>query len=182
MRPQTPFPSKTERQITHILKNPKDVGELKRAQCILFRARNNMDSDTISNLVGMSAGSVRNVHSKYIKQGIKSIPSKPKGGRYRYNFEKNEEKELLQKFEKKAQKGGILEVSFIHRAYEKKLGRSVPKSTVYYMLARHGWRKLAPRPHHPKGDQKVIADFKKISENKLEKLEKGRWQKVSPSE
>jgi hypothetical protein len=45
-----------------------------------------------------------------------------------------------------------LEVSRVKQAYEQAVGRVVPKSTVYRMLARHGWRKLAPRPRHPQAD------------------------------
>jgi hypothetical protein len=37
-----------------------------------------------------------------------------------------------------------LEVSRVKAAYEQALGRKVPKSTVYRMLARHGWRKVVP--------------------------------------
>jgi hypothetical protein len=37
----------------------------------------------------------------------------------------------------------------------------VPKSTVYRMLARHGWRKLAPRPRHRKADAVRQQAFKK---------------------
>ena len=29
------------------------------------------------------------------------------------------------------------------------------------MMARHGWRKVVPRPHHPKSDTATQADFKK---------------------
>jgi len=32
------------------------------------------------------------------------------------------------------------------------IGHAVPKSTVYRLLARHGWRKLAPRPRPPQTD------------------------------
>jgi hypothetical protein len=34
-------------------------------------------------------------------------------------------------------------------------------STVYRMLDRHGWRKLVPRPRHPKADVAAQAAFKK---------------------
>jgi hypothetical protein len=45
--------------------------------------------------------------------------------------------------------------------HEQALGRKVPKSTVYRMLARHGWRKVVPRPRHPKFDAVVQTAFKK---------------------
>ena len=58
-----------------------------------------------------------------------------------------------------------MEVSRIKAAYEQALGRKVPKSTVYRMLARHGWRKVVPRPRHPKSDAATQAAFKKTDEN-----------------
>jgi len=33
------------------------------------------------------------------------------------------------------------------------------------MLHRHGWKKLVPRPKHPKSDKKAQEDFKKTLKN-----------------
>jgi len=57
----------------------------------------------------------------------------------------------------------MLEVSQVKLAYEKAVGHAVPKSTVYRMLARQGWRKIAPRPHHPQVDTTRQPAFKKNS-------------------
>ncbi len=56
-------------------------------------------------------------------------------------------------------------VSDIKAAYEAKIGRKVPKSTVYRMLERHGWRKIALRPHHPKTDPLAQESFKKLPDD-----------------
>jgi hypothetical protein len=53
-------------------------------------------------------------------------------------------------------------VSEIKEAYEKVVGHRVPKSTIYGIVARHGWRKIAPRSHHPKGDLLLQGEIKKI--------------------
>ena len=52
---------------------------------------------------------------------------------------------------------------------EEKLGKSVALSTIYRMLARNGWRKLAPDTAHPRGDATVREDWKKNS--------RGSWTK-----
>jgi hypothetical protein len=44
---------------------------------------------------------------------------------------------------------------------ERKLGRKAHPSTAYRLLHRHGWRKAAPRPGHPKRDPKAAEAFKK---------------------
>ena len=55
----------------------------------------------------------------------------------------------------------MLEVSHIKRAYEDLIGHPVPKSTVYRMLARQGWRKIAPRRRHPEVSWERQRAFKK---------------------
>ena len=57
-----------------------------------------------------------------------------------------------------------LRVSKIKRSYEKAIGRTVPKPTVYRMLDRHGWRKISPRPRHPKADKENKRLLKKLPE------------------
>jgi transposase len=66
-----------------------------------------------------------------------------------------------QGFLKRAEQGRLLEVSRVKQAYEQVVGHGVPKSTVYRMLGRHGWRKLAPRPRHPQADEARQQAFKK---------------------
>jgi transposase len=48
-------------------------------------------------------------------------------------------------------------------AYEKAIGHATSDSTVYNLLHRHGWRKLMPRPHHPKRDLAAQNAFKKTA-------------------
>jgi hypothetical protein len=40
----------------------------------------------------------------------------------------------------------------VKAAYEKAIGHATSDSTVYNLLHRRGWRKLMPRPYHPKRD------------------------------
>jgi hypothetical protein len=48
-------------------------------------------------------------------------------------------------------------------AYEKAIGHATSDSTVYNLLHRHGWRKLMPRPFHPKRDVAAQNAFKKTA-------------------
>jgi transposase len=74
-----------------------------------------------------------------------------------------QERALLAPFFEQAKAGGILVAAPLKAAYEQALGRKVPNSTVYRLLARHGWRKIAPRPRHPKADPERQAGWKKNS-------------------
>ena len=40
----------------------------------------------------------------------------------------------------------MLNIHDLKAAYEKAIGHETSKSTIYSLLARHGWRKLMPRP------------------------------------
>jgi hypothetical protein len=57
-------------------------------------------------------------------------------------------------------------VSLIHDlkvAYEKAIGHETSKSTVYNLLARHGWRQLMRRPFIPNAKTRLKTSLKKIS-------------------
>jgi hypothetical protein len=43
------------------------------------------------------------------------------------------------------------------------IGHETSNSTVYNVLGRHGWRKLMPRPFHPKRDVEAQNAFKKAA-------------------
>jgi hypothetical protein len=72
-----------------------------------------------------------------------------------------EEREFLHDWEARATEGGVLSVPPIHAALVEKLGRSIPISTTYRLLARHGWRKVQPDTKHPKSNPKIQEEYKK---------------------
>ena len=49
------------------------------------------------------------------------------------------------------------------QAYQERTDKAVARSTVYRLLERHGWRKIVPRPRHPKADVAAQAAFKKTA-------------------
>lgn len=72
-----------------------------------------------------------------------------RGGRRRESFTPEREAELLKPFLASASIGGILVVSQIKPPLEAALGRKMALSSVYTLLHRHTWRKLAPDKRHP---------------------------------
>lgn len=161
MRPRKIFPEGAAEQLNVLLKKAKTVAEFKRIQCVWLRASMDMPLDQISKATGLSPNSVRCFHSRYIKGGESALLGPGRGGWRYQNLPVEKEKSLLRDFLSEAKQGGIIEVKKIKASYEKAVGNKVPKSTVYRMLARHGWRKLAPRPYHPKGDPGRQEAFKK---------------------
>ncbi|MGH8651955.1 MAG: helix-turn-helix domain-containing protein, partial [Gammaproteobacteria bacterium] len=85
----------------------------------------------------------------------------PRGGRRRENLSRDEEAAFLEPFFEQAQGGGVLVVNTIKQALEQRVGRKVALSSVYNLLHRHGWRKLAPDKRHPKIDVVAQEQWKK---------------------
>jgi transposase len=109
---------------------------------------------------------------KEIRDQVAGQPSKKGtwGGRRRQHLSLEEEKAFLEPWVEKSEKGGVLVVPPIHEALEKRLGQSIAASTVYRMLARHGWRKVTPDTCHPKRDADAQEEFKKNSQKRWSKL------------
>jgi transposase len=72
-----------------------------------------------------------------------------------------EELEFLRPWAEQAPDGGVLVVSPIRAALAQRLGRKVSASAVYRLLARHGWRKVAPDTRHPKSEPQIQEAWKK---------------------
>jgi transposase len=72
-----------------------------------------------------------------------------------------EEQHFLAPFFARAQTGEIATAAEIQRAFEARIGHEVDDSTIYRLLGRHGWRKLMPRPTHPKASKEAQEQFKK---------------------
>ena len=88
------------------------------------------------------------------------------------NFSHEREAELLKPFLESASHGGILVVGQIKPQLEAVLGRTMALSSVYKLLHRHNWRKLAPDKRHPQSDPVAQNDWKKNSTKRSSKSAK----------
>ena len=112
---------------------------------------------------GMAIPTVHNLISNYNRIGPAAIETPGKGGRRRAYLSWEEETSFLEPFIQKAITGQIATAGEIKEALEDKLGHSVHKTTVYRLLKRHGWRKIAPRPFHIQSNKETQEQFKKNS-------------------
>ena len=78
-----------------------------------------------------------------------------RGGRRRELLSLEEEAQFVQGWIDQAKEEGALAVALIHAALEKKVGKPVPRSTIYRMLHRHGWPKITPNAKRPKADNEL---------------------------
>lgn len=151
-------------QARKLLHQARTAAELRAAQSVLFVADHGLSIEQTAARLGCSAPTVSR-----LRRWLKAKPSgrgglhERWGGRRRQNLSLDEETRFLEPFLDQARIGGVVTIGPIWRAYEAKLGRPVPDSTIYRLLWRHGWRKLAPDTHHPKGDSAARAVWKKNS-------------------
>ena len=147
------------RQLKTALHWKMPEAQRQRIQMILLR-ESGMTQPAIAEAMGVSLSTVNRAHMAYDGGGIKALKPKPIGGRQRENMTLSGEKALLACFAKAAGAGEMLNVHDLKAAYEQAIGHPTSNSTIYNLLNRHGWRKLMPRPFHPKRDiaaQKALA-------------------------
>jgi transposase len=162
MRAPQPLPEGAAERLAALLKDAQSKAEYQRIQCVWRRAALGLRAAQIATALGWQVGSVRQVHSDYLPQGEAVLQDKPSGGRHRQNLTVEQEKELLLPFLEQAEAPGAY-WSWLpcKRPMKPPVGRAVHHSVVYRALHRQGWRKIVPRPRHPKGDEAVREAFQK---------------------
>ena len=111
--------------------------------------------------MGVSVTTVRRVISRYNRLGLAAIETPGKGGRRHEYMSLEQERNFLQPFFARAARGEIATGEEIQRAFEAEVKHTVHLTSMYRLLNRHGWRKLVPRPRHPKANPEEQAAFKK---------------------
>ncbi len=169
MPPRAPLPDHAAETAAALMRQAKTKAEFQRAQAVWLRVALNLSDSEVATAVGLSTNTVRCLQSRFRLRGETALVGVGRGGRRRENLTVEQEDELLRPFMERAGSGSILEVGPIKTAYEKAVGHAVPKSTVYRLLARHGWRKLAPRRRHPEAKTDLQEEFKKNSRRSSKK-------------
>jgi transposase len=155
------FTNEQKEEILEAERKASKKFETKRIMILRLIAIDNMKTPEVAKVVGYNSDSVNNIVAKYFKEGIDSmLGENRKGGNKRYLSEE-ENSEFLKIFEEKAEKGQMLIVTEIKKEYEKKIGKEVPNSTIYRILARQKWRKVMPRSKHPKSKPEEQEAYKK---------------------
>ena len=133
----------------------------RRLKALELRAQGK-SSEEIAEICGYHPAYITTLVAKYRAGGLNAITGSHYGGNRR-NMSYAEEEELLAPFREQAEKGELVEVSAIEAAYQEAVGHSIGTSQIYYVLHRHGWRKVMPRSKHPKkATEEVIETSKKL--------------------
>ena len=161
MRPPQPLPDEAQEELTRLRQKVSSKADYRRVLCLWLRAALGLPAAEIALALGWRTSSVYNLQSRYQHEGARALLGAGRGGRRRAWLSPEQEQRLLDSFAAWAGEGGIAEAGVIVRAYEQQVGHTVASSTIYRLLARHGWRKLVPRPQHPDARREGQEAFKK---------------------
>lgn len=115
----------------------------------------------VSKATGFHISHITRLVATYRDNGLEAITGNHYSGNHR-NMSFDEEAAILAPFKEQAKKGQMVEISEIAKAYRKAVDHTVSKTQIYYVLHRHGWRKVMPRSKHPqKASEEVIETSKK---------------------
>jgi transposase len=117
----------------------------------------------VGDAVQASARTVRRWLARYDALGPGALQGERRGGRHWAYLSEADERALLGAVRRRAAEGRILTAGHLRAIVEAHVGRPVSTTYLYRLLARHDWRKLAPRPRHVRADVAAQAAFKKTS-------------------
>ena len=143
------FPEGTEEKLEKAIREECDGRTLRKMQVILLGAKG-IPASMISLMTEYKEGYIRELWMKYRKKGEAIFLSGNTRTRNNAYLSWEEEEAFLTPFLEKAKGAGILIVSDIHTSLQQRLEVSIPVSTIYTLLHRHGWRKIVPRSYHSK--------------------------------
>jgi len=150
-------------EIAKAMKSCSNPDEYRRIQCVhLGLLHPQMSAKQIGDIALFSESRVWAIHADYRKGGLAALADS-QGGRYREYMSLDEEVKFLEPFEQKSQAGALAVVGEVKKAYETKVGKEVHESTIYRLLAKHGFRKIVPYKRHKKADVQAQEAFKKTS-------------------
>jgi len=154
--------AKDAEEINELRKEIKDKQVDKRLRAVQLRGEGKKNKE-IAELLETSSDVISIWVSEYTKGGAKALLPKKRGGNRR-NMSYEEEASLLAEFESRANAGEMVEISEIMQKYQEKCGHTIGSGQIYFVLARHNWRKIKPRSRHPKkASPEVIETSKKLT-------------------
>jgi Winged helix-turn helix len=141
------------------------VEQLRQAQAILLPLELGISLEQTALVIGRSVSMTCKLRNRRRRELAKEIEPKQRKSQLRNHAHASLEREAaaLDQVLVKAVSGGVVVIPQLLPAMEKALGKSLNLSTLYRMLSRHGWRKIAHDTAHPQGEPQRREDFKKNS-------------------
>ena len=146
----------------------QSIDQLRQAQAVVLPLAHGLSLKQTAIAIGRSVEWTCRLRNRFLAgETVGDGQRQRPGGRRRQNLSIDGERAVLAPFLDRARNGGILVVPQIKAELERALGRRMALSSVYNLLHRHGWRKLAPDKRHPQSDPVAQEAWKKNSPKRL---------------
>jgi transposase len=154
------------KELRNAMSKKSNAPYYKKLQAVALRGEGKKN-DEIGLITGYHPVYISHLVSVYCNEGLEELCTDRRGGGNNRNMTDEEERAFLSQFEEAAKKGQVTTIAEIAAAYDEKTGKEHnSKSTVYYLLHKHGWRQIMPRTVHPgKASEAEIAASKKLTLN-----------------
>lgn len=129
------------KEIEQARKDNKDKRAEARLKALELRAKG-ASANEVAEATGFHAVSATRLVAKYRDHGIEAIAGNHYGGNQR-NMSVEEEAAILAPFKERTEKGELVEISEIAKAYQSAVKHPVSKGQIYRVLHRQGWRTAA---------------------------------------
>lgn len=148
-----------------LLRTVKTAGELRTAQAVLLPLELGLSLEQTAQAIGRSVGATCNLRTRYctVARHERAAPRPKRELRNRATATLEREAQILDEVLDGAMRGGVVVVPPLRDKVAERLGKPVALSTIDRMLARNGWRQLAPDTAHPQGNPAAREDGKKNS-------------------
>ena len=152
------------KQAETTVENATSLETLRQCQAVLLPALFGATLEQTASVLGVSRATVPRLQAAFRQQqSAPKLGARNWGGRRQFLLTEDEEVAFLKPWLESAAAGNLVVVSPIRAALAQRLGQPVKPSVVYRLLARHGWRKVAPDTRHPKSQPAVQDAWKKNS-------------------
>ena len=139
------------------------VESLRQCQAVLLPALFGATLEQTATVLGVGRANVARLQATYRKHPLGLPNPFPNWcGRRQSLLTPEEEGALLKPWLASAATGNLVVVSPIRAALAQRLGQPGKPSVVYPLLARHGWRKVAPTPAIPRVNPRFRRPGKKL--------------------
>ena len=147
-----------------MIRRAKSVDELRQAQAVVLPLAYGLSLEQTAQAVGLSVVWTCRLRNRFLAgETVGDGQRQRPGGRRRQIMSVEREAQVLAPFLERARSGGVLVVPQIKAELEAAVGRPMALSSVYKLLHRHNWRKLAPDKRHPQSDPAAQEEWKKNS-------------------
>lgn len=148
MNKQYKITSEQAEELVSVLKDKSLAKYHLRVQAVFLRSQKKTLKE-IAEITGYSSNYISLLSKKYQEKGLESLITDQRTSNNRLMTEE-EETVFLSQFIKQAEQGEIITVKEMHVKYQEVVGKETSSWGFYRLLKRHNWRKLMPRPRHPK--------------------------------